>query len=582
MPQSLDEILGGQKKPSLDEILGGQQPEQPPTPGIKGYLGSAGRGVLGMLASKVSGPGQYEEMMGTGGQKSTVPSQQEYFKQFGGEQLPRAGGFSGALTEGITEAATDPISWLGPGGLGQKALGIGSSVFGSELMQYLMPNTPGAGFAGGVLGGGAAGVPGAARRAASRIATPIQPRPPSPSDLEHAQHVQTLRQHGIEPSAGDVIGSMRLRKTEETGSLPLGGTSYQRVKREPEQQLTDAVLREIGETGQHGRVFNDNVFKESGDRLGREFNSVAHALPIEATPKMENDLFSILFRMHNAGMDDDVQRRITALVDRLLPSPAGPRFGDLWEYRANGTQFMPGERYQNFTKYNEDLSRAIRDPNPNVSFFGTLVRSALDDALESQATASGNTQALERLQTARRQWYNRLVAFSSVSRRGEAAGHGQINPGTLVTNLTSGQDAKMTFAAQRSNLHRLAKAADAVMTPYRELGFGGTHETGIRGTTAGVGGLAGTAIGHAIPIVGAPTGALSGAIAGWLAPGGVGRLVNNPGVQGWLKGNTRWQNILRQKGLLQPKPSQGFGKTLAKTGVRGYIGSQAPLYQGGD
>jgi hypothetical protein len=230
---------------------------------------------------------------------------------------------------------------------------------------------------------------------------------------------------------------------------------------------------------------------------------------------------------------------------------------------------MPGERYQAFTKTGENLDRAIHSDNSDLAHYATLVRSAVDDALEATATSSGNTQMLERLRTARRQWYNRLIAFQSVAKRGEMAGVGQINPDTLVSKLTNNQDARLAFAAKRSNLARLAGAASTVMSPYKELGFGGMHEAGGRAAISGLGAGAGSGAGA---LLGGPAGAVSGAIAGFLAPGGAARLVNSPAVQTWLKGNTDWQNTLRRLGYLQPAPRPR--QTLGRLAVGGAIGAQ--------
>jgi hypothetical protein len=574
MPQSLDEIYNATtKRPSLDDLYKGPAAKPAAKPESGGLWSSAAdffksipQGVVRGATSAASALGQAEEGLQTGGAQQTVPGAGESAKLAGVDRLPQPQGAAGRFGGAIGEGFGNPSSYMMPGGVAAKTLGILGASVGGQAGAEATPGSSVGPVIGGMLGGAA---PGALSNAARRVVTPIQPRAGNtPAAIERGNAVQTLRGAGVEPSAGDVLGSARLREVERFGSLPGGGGSYERVKRTPEQQLTSAVLHELGETGQYGETLNDTVFRESGRRIGQEFEATARALPIEYSPAMQNDLVAIMLRMQQDGASPEVSRRVGALVRRLLPNQR-PQLGDLFEIGPTGTHTMPGERYQAFTKTGENLDRAIHSDNSDLAHYATLVRSAVDDALEATATSSGNTQMLERLRTARRQWYNRLIAFQSVAKRGEMAGVGQINPDTLVSKLTNNQDARLAFAAKRSNLARLAGAASTVMSPYKELGFGGMHEAGGRAAISGLGAGAGSGAGA---LLGGPAGAVSGAIAGFLAPGGAARLVNSPAVQTWLKGNTDWQNTLRRLGYLQPAPRPR--QTLGRLAVGGAIGAQ--------
>src|SRR5215475_6141515 len=355
----------------LQQQLSQPQTDPHETPGLKGYLGSAARGALGTVSRYLSAPGQAEESVMTGGASSTVPSAQKVFEKAGGEDLPKAPGLGGRLAEGIAGSAVDPLSWVGLGGAGAKALGIAGSVGGSELARYLAPDSKIAPILGGMVGGQASALAGVPGRLA-RIATP------NPMSVTHpdrwAAYQRMQQQQGITPRAGDVLGKRSTREWERLGDYPGGGGSYERGKIIPEEQMT---ARGMGLMGEMGNRVTDQVVQNSEARIGRMFEQAERRFGVHFDTQLGNDLNRIE-QEATRYLGGQRATPVIALAQDLNPVSPHPR----WSMPQNSNMpRMSGGEYATFTNYSSPLARTIRDTDSSVGHYALQIREALDQAM---------------------------------------------------------------------------------------------------------------------------------------------------------------------------------------------------------
>jgi surface antigen len=454
--------------------------------------------------------------------------------QFLEEQFPTPDSLKGRIIQGIAAGTFSPANLLGPvrgvALAGRLASGATAGA-GAELAGAVSKDNPVARLLGGVAGGL---LPRAAVSAGGRVAGGFSPRAdalPKSVRPERAGPVAGLRAAGIEPTAGDVLGSSFVRQLERQGDRLLGGGSYERIKTEVGETYTRAVSRAMGEDAT--RITPD-IIRNARTRIGRVFERVATALPIVRTKNLSDELVKIEQDILTFGHTDEVHRRINALIQHVNNG-----FID-----GAKTAEMNGTTYQSITRHGEALQRAIDDINPNIGYFAGRIRGALDDEMErtvdtavknagppggpAQARAIGLAQAHHQLKEARRQWYNMMVISKSLAGPGESAAQHIVVPERLRANLTSGADNKMSYVAGRSDLGQLANAGTAIIEPLRSAGWHEHQASHLAAT-----GLA--------LLAGGPK--IGGAVLA--GPGLTGRAINSAMAQNMLK-NQRAHRLLDQ------------------------------------
>jgi hypothetical protein len=461
--------------------------------------GQAEAGLTGMQG--VAGPAEAEELVGKGLERRGMP-------------LHEPAGFPGRVGASIGRAVTDPMTYMGPGGIVRKAVTGATGAVGAELGGAMTNDS----LVGRVIGGVAGGVaPAATAGTLRRIKAPTPIRDPA-----HALAVAHLRSEGIELGAGDFSGRPNVRLLEEMSQRMGGGGRYPELKEQPLRQLTAAVTARMGEQAERA---TPDVIQRARTRIGAVMERVASKLPIRQDKQLGDDIDAIAAEMtaNIEALAPETVRRINGFIASVNNSFVTTTI------RGRTVGIMPGRTYQNLTRYDTPLGRAIRNKDEDLSHYAGRIRDALDGALERGAhargtrTGTGRRLAYEQLQEARKQWANMLIISKAVAGPGAPAASGLILPERLRSALASGAENKLQYAAGRSDLHKLSHAANVAMTPERKLG--GWERAGIHGIPAVAGFAGGLMAGH--PVAGAAAGAAALPAAGRLATTGPG--------QRWLK-----------------------------------------------
>jgi hypothetical protein len=481
--------------------------------GFLDFFKSIPHGIVKGFAGAASASGQAAQAEMS--EEITTPGPEFTTSALGGDALHKPQTRAGRFGETVGEFAGNPASWIGPGGPVAKGVGAVASAVGSEAAGQVTEGTglePWARLGGAVAGGQ---LPAAALHVASPLAV----------TAGRAATRDVLRGEGIEPTAGEITGSKALRYGEHhLGDAPGSGGAFTRVKDTELHQFTGAVIERMGE---HADAATPEVINRARDRIGAVLENVAARLPINRDRQFDQDLTQISTDLTTERLPPDSVNRIMAQVENLW---AG------FMPDARGRAVMDGRAYQAATRHGTPLQRAIDDPDPNISYYATRVRSALDDAMERTATGRGTRpgvgrqQALEDLREARREWYNMLVISRAAASAGESAAEGLVTPQKLRQLLTSSDDKKIQYAAGRGDLNELAHAGTEMMSPLPNSGTAQRNLlTDIPARIGAAVGGAATQAAHGEPI--------SGALAGSMAPGLAGRALMSPLMQDYLKGD---------------------------------------------
>lgn len=525
----------------------------------RGVVGGVGAGVEGFpnVAVPALGPlSKISELMGGPSLTGGLPGKEKVRKAIEGvtgefhKPETRAGRFG----ETVGEFAGNPLGYAGPGGVAGKVIGNVSAAVGSEAA--------GQAFAGGKGEQAARLVGGIAGGSFPSILRMLNPSVVAP---ERQRALDVLKQEGIKPTVGQVTGSEAMRRAEGTLGTAVGaaGAGRREVDRIADE-FTAAVNRRMGAKATRA---TPEVIEETRDRLGDAFERTARDLKIRADQKYVDDISAWAQDLMKEALPNETTNRLIQQARNLAQGFLAGKPGE--------AAVMPGKNYQAHTRHDTPLARAIDDPDPNVGYYATRLRSILDDALERTATGRGTQEgkgmrkALAELREARRQWYNMLVISRAVSGPGEGAAAGHISPQKLRQMLTSSEDRKIQYAAGRGDLTELSRAANEILTPIP------TSQTTERAMITSIplgAGAAVTALAHgdlmsAAGFAGAP-----------FVPGVAGRTLLSKPVQSTKRGDWQPDWLVHALDALPGGKEQTLRSLLLSQGQKGLPGFQ----EGGD
>jgi hypothetical protein len=338
-------------------------------------------------------------------------------------------------------------------------------------------------------GVGAASVPLAA--GVSRLISPFVARDPT-----RQAAVETFREAGGQPTAGQVTGSRPLQWAEQQLG-EFGG-------RGPETRLTAAALKSIGEDAERA---TPAVINRASERIGGEFDRLG------MTHTLQPDV----------AMGPQIRKAISD-YERVVPQ--SQQSGSIRAYESDIAQSLaqnkntlPGEAYQNLRSAIETDARGA---DPKTANALREIRGALDSAMERQLIRTRDPDA-GAWQKARDQYRNLLVLEHAAANPNTRLG--VISPAALYSANKNVQGIR-NIARGRGELTPLAQAGSDIL---REMPSSGTVQRAyVMGIPAALGGVAGGIYG------GDPWSAGYGALAGLAGPPLAGRALMNPLMQRYL------------------------------------------------
>lgn len=329
-----------------------------------------------------------------------------------------------------------------------------------------------------------------------------------------AQLAQLARdKYGINVGPGQLSTNPTIRFLDSVvNRLPFsGGTA---AKAAQQSAFNRAVANSFGESASE---VTPEVIQSAKSRIGQVFDSVAERTPsIKADGQFGEDLKGIINDASQTLQSSEFDPLRTQMREILT------------KFKDGGNQ-IDGATYQALTRKGAPLDRAMQSNDPNVSFYASKIRDALDGTLERSAPAD----VLGDLQTARSQW----KALKTVEPLANKSTTGDISPALLMTQATK-QYGGAAYG-QGADLVDLGRIGQQFL---KEAPSSGTAErTPLVNSLLGGAGGAG-AIGLALNPAMIPLAAGKAAIGGALIRG-TGALLRSPYL-----GNRMIQNSLGEPG----------------------------------
>lgn len=475
------------------------------TSAIRGLAkGAAGMlalpGDVGAIAQSLGVP-DAPQKVGKVRPEAHVPTSDELMGGFGGpvskflKDKPATEG--GKYAESIGEFVPGMVG--GGGGLVRKGIqavagGVGSEKAGELAKEYLPEHETAARVVGGLFG---QGLPAVVRRAVA------------PSTISPTREAmgQTLRQEGVEPTAGDLTGSRTMKYAEHgLGDAPGSGGAYHAAREQQGEQYTRAILRRVGENADRAEP---EVVDRAFSRIGNDFDTLSARNSATLDNQYLNDVAHAQLEYDHLFADPLRRPLVQNVVDHA--------FNQLQQSRT-----MTGEQYQALRSRIERMRRG-NAKDPELSDFLGEVRRSMDDLMERNIQRN-NPGDLGAWRDARRQYRNMLTVEKAATGAGEMAAGGIISPAKLRQALVS--QSRRGYARGQGDFADLARAGEGLLKPPPTSG---TAERAwmhaiLAALGAGLGEMAG---GNML--------ALPAAMAGVAAPGVAGRALMSGPAQAYLK-----------------------------------------------
>jgi len=338
---------------------------------------------------------------------------------------------------------------------------------------------------------------------------------PNPINAGRQALVDTLRQEGLHPTAGQVTGNKALHNVEsQAAEMPFSGGRASTTLPTQREDLARAAARSAGENIPPGQGVGRPEIDQMFGRLGNRFETLGRRNAMD----LDNALAADLATTYRGYLDVTAPGMRVPIIDRIVQ--------DI-HHRATSAPGSPlsGEAYNRYTSQLAEAARNASDSGAQRAIY--RIRHALDDAMERSMARNGSPDA-GAFREVRGQYRNALAVEKAMLAASSDLGLGQMSAAAL-RNATRTIGGSRNFSRGRGDLNDLAVAADSIMKPLPQSGTAGRS---MLQNAMNVGG-AGLGAGAGGGIAGIP-GAVAGMAAGYALPAMVGRTIMSRPGQAYL------------------------------------------------
>src|SRR5580658_1600934 len=348
---------------------------------------------------------------------------------------------AGKFARSAGEAVGNPLSYIGPGGPLAKGAAAAAGGLGAEAGGQLTNDSTLGRVAGGALGGMA---PAAAARGVGRAVT-LAPMKP-----DQARLVQTLRDAGIEPTAGQASGNRALKYAESRMGEQLGaGGATEAANERVSKEFNQWAFKQAGETADRA---TPDVMARMWERLGNRFDELTARNTLQADVPMLNKLQTAFVR-YQTEVQPSLQVKA---VENIM--------NDIANALTKSGGVIPGDIYQSTRSQLGRLARGAPKDNPELRQIYREMTDSFDDAME-RTLAARKSPDLGAFKEVRNQYHNAMLIDKAI---GVGAKGEEITPNKL-RNAMQREDSK-GFHAGRGDMGPVAHAADQVLAPLPDSG----------------------------------------------------------------------------------------------------------------
>lgn len=411
---------------------------------------------------------------------------------------------TGKLVGSAAEFAGNPLSYVGPGGMGMKLLQALSGGVGSEALGQALEGKDGEGVAriiGALIGG-------YAPRGVAHVVTP------SPIDASRQAALNTIRQEGIQPTAGQATGNKALQYAESyLGDAPFAGGKATEAAQTAGQQFAGAALRRAGENELRA---TPDVLDSAFNRIGRQMDDLAANNVLQFDVPFLNRVNRATRRYHDLFLDPLTRPQVEHVQQMAM--------NQITTSLQGGVGSLPGQAYQASRETLEALSKS---QNTRLKLFANEVRQAYDQVME-RSIRRNNPADAGAWREAQRQYRNLIP----ISRAASVDTEGTLTPQKMRQALQAQN--RRAYERGRGDLNRLTRAGNTIL---QQLPNSGTAQR--LGIITGVGGVGGALTGDTMEDK------IKRGLMGAAAPALAGRFLMSRPTQAYLA-NQRATDILRR------------------------------------
>ncbi len=409
--------------------------------------GSLGAGMARGAAELAGLPGTLGDLIDTAYERfGIIPEGSR--EELGGMMNPISGSNIRAGMEAVTGGATEfrgegtlpriagTVGEFIGGGAGAKVGTIAGT--GSELAGMATEGTAAEPFA---RAAGAIAAPiGAAalQRGVQGVVSPMAGQ----IDPSRMQAVNTLRQAGVQPTAGQVVGGRAAQnQLYREAATPQG----RQLAENAMEDFTAAALQTIGT---NARRATPDVLEEATKRIGGVFDDVVRGVDVMPAPanisriNQAVDTFREMAPKETAApIFRNIQRALVRAYDKSEPIPAS-----------------------NVSSWRSTLSKLTTSNDTATREAAKEALEAVDDVINTSLAAAGRPEAVQQLSQARNQYRN-LLAIERAAQRSET---GILSPAQLRTALL--QQGRRRYTQGGGDLGPLTRAGNEVLDTLPQSG----------------------------------------------------------------------------------------------------------------
>lgn len=282
----------------------------------------------------------------------------------------------------------------------------------------------------------AAGVAGrAAQRAISPMAGEITPA--------REAAVATLRREGIEPTAGQVVGT---RAAEPQLYREVATAAGRKRAETALEDFTAAAMKRVGSTATRA---TPDALEEAATRIGGVFDDVVQGVSVVPTPNDLNRMSQVLQSYRQLAPREAAAPIFTNINKELVKS-----------FRTGND--IPASTLKS---WRSTLSKLRTSPDTAMREAAIEATDAIDEIINSALTQAGKPEAIGRLAEARNQYRNLLALESAAKRSGV---EGVLSPLALRDALL--QQGRRRYVQGKGDLAEMTRAAADVLKPLPQSG----------------------------------------------------------------------------------------------------------------
>lgn len=306
-----------------------------------------------------------------------------------------------------------------------------------------------------------------ARTAAALLAPAAVGKVLSPfggADPKLLEASKRARDIGLKPSAGQTVGSDRLRALEDT------------LQATPEQ-LDDLSALAMKTVGSKAPFVEPKALVQAESALSKQFDDILVGVESVPNPSVAQRAMDVVDQYLNDAPAASVTPRVRNVAEEIIDAATSPNPKPI--------------SLETFRKWRTSLGKLATSDIEASQTAARGLRAVIDEAVDEALTAAGRTSDIKKLAKTRTQWWNLIGLKDVASRAGQQARLGRVTPEALRASVKRTQGPDAISMGRGTDLADLAVTAEAAIPASSSVMGGGQRTLTPEAMAGAAAGLAG-------------------------------------------------------------------------------------------